>query len=114
MSHAHVGFSVFEALFDGPAHGGGFAHLRHGDFFRGAGEGVFDLAVAHSPHKEPDGVVLGKAVFGREDPESANFGDHRPLGALGEDARLPCPVVGSGDFRDSLGFWFPRQNLDFL
>ena len=79
MIHPQLAFPLFKALFDGPAHHGGFAHLRERHIARRIGEGKFGLSIRRLADKKPYRRVMREAIAGGIDKEAGHLGHDRPL-----------------------------------
>ena len=90
MIHPQLAFSFFEALFDRPPHDGGLTHLRERPINGCIGEGKFGFPIRAGSDEEPHGFLLGQALSGWINPEAGHLSDDWPLGAFGQNDRLPA------------------------
>jgi len=102
MIHPQLAFSFFKALFDGPPHDGGFAHLRERHIDGRIGEGEFGFPIRSSSDKEPYRILLRQSISGWIDPEAGHLSENRSFGAFGQDDRLP--VAFARAYKHGYGF----------
>ena len=83
FSHADISFSVFEALLNAPAQGGGVSQFGERHLFRGIGKGIFGLAIGGASHQQPDGRFLREPPVRRKDGQTSDLGPDRAFGSFG-------------------------------
>ena len=103
MIHPQLAFSFFKALFDGPPHDGGLAHLRERHIDGCIGKGEFGFPIRSASNKKPYRILLGESFSGGIDPEAGYFGNDRSLGAFGQDDRLPVAFARACKLSDGFG-----------
>ena len=103
MIHSDLTFSFLEALFNGPSHNRGFAHLGQRHIDRRIGKGEFDLSIRTDSNEEPDRILLGQSISGRIDTQTGHLRADRSFSAFGQDDRFPVAFVRADDHSDGFG-----------
>ena len=103
LIHPELPFSFFEALLDWPSHDGGLAHLRERHIDGCIGKGEFGFPIRAGSDEEPHRILLGQAISGWIDPEAGHLSEDGPLGAFGQNDRLP--VAFARTCKGGYGFW---------